>query len=121
MGLNNNHRDDRSDDEVAEYRKNGIRILSKRHIESYLFDDTVIMKLCQKEQKPELYDHCIEEKKKAIQNSIARGNANDDVKSASGEIYTSLKSILGLTRCGNNAVSFMRDTMAPLITPDMEI
>ena len=50
MGLNNNHRDDRSDDEVAEYRKNGIRILSKRHIESYLFDDTVIMKLCQKEK-----------------------------------------------------------------------
>ena len=43
------------------------------------------------------------------------------MKSARGDIYTSLKKILGLTQCGNRPDPFLRDTMAPLITPDMEI
>ena len=46
---------------------------------------------------------------------------DDDIKSARGEIYNGLKQVLGLTQCGNSADSFLRDTMAPLITPDTEI
>lgn len=32
-----------------------------------------------------------------------------------------LKKRLNLTQCGNNAYTFIRDTLAPLITPDMDI
>ncbi len=57
----------------------------------------------------------------AISQSIKRGNAKDDIKSASGEIFVNLKKILGLTQCGNNKCSFMRDTLSSLITEDTQI
>ena len=63
----------------------------------------------------------MEAKRTALDASVVRGNAPDDYKSARGEIYTALKKILGLTKCGNNADTFIRDSLAPLITPDMEV
>lgn len=58
-------------------------------------------------------------KKQAIKDSVqSRGNPEDDIKSASGEICVGLKKVLSLKRCGNKRSSFLRDTMAPLITPD---
>ena len=60
-------------------------------------------------------------KEKAIQNSKDRGNPEDNVKSASGEIYNEIKNLLSLTQCGNNTEAFMRDTLAPLITTKMHI
>ena len=50
-----------------------------------------------------------------------RKNPKDDIKSASGDIYTNLKKLLELTQCGNNTNTFLRDTMAPLITPDTKV
>ena len=44
-------RDDRSDQEVEELLKKGIKTLSKRHLESYLLDDSIIKKLCNKEER----------------------------------------------------------------------
>lgn len=114
-------RDDRSEREVEDFEKKGIKILKKRNLESYLLDDTVIKKLCETHGKPEKYDECIKVKEVAIKNSVARGNAPDDYKSARGEIYNDLKGQLNLTNCGNNADSFIRDTLAPLITPDMDV
>ena len=35
--------------------------------------------------------------------------------------YLSLKRRLSLIQCGNNPDPFMRDTLAPLITPDMDV
>lgn len=113
--------DDLSDQEMVEYRNNGIHILSKRNLESYLLDDSVIEKLCISVGKPDKVAECLQKKQDALSSSIARGNPSDDLKSARGDIYTSLKKILGLTQCGNKPDSFLRDTMAPLITPDMEI
>ena len=55
------------------------------------------------------------------QNSTARGNAADDIKSASGEIYVELKRILNMTKCGNTKDAFFRDTLAPLITEDTSV
>ena len=113
--------DDLSDQEMAEYRNNGIHILSKRNLESYLLDDSVIEKLCISVGKPDKIAECLQKKQDALSGSIARGNPSDVIKSARWDIYTSLKKILGLTQCGNKPDSFLRDTMAPLITPDMEI
>ena len=49
------------------------------------------------------------------------GNAPDDIKSASGDIYVGLKRLLGLIRCGNNADMFMRDVMAEYLTEETKV
>ena len=114
-------RDDRSNQEVDELKSNRISVLSKRNLESYLLDDSVIEKLCISVGKSDKVDECLQKKQEALSSSIKRENAPDDLKSARGDIYTSLKKILGLTQCGNRPDPFLRDTMAPLITPDMEV
>ena len=114
-------RDDRSSQEVANLAEAGIKVLKRRNLESYVLDDAVIKKLCDKVGKPEEYVACIQEKQKALTDSVSRGNAPDDFKKASGGIYISLKRRLSLTQCGNNPDPFMRDTLAPLITPDMDV
>ena len=78
-------------------------------------------KLCESVGKSEKFDECIKGKTDAIKNAISRGKAADDYKAARGEIYNSLKQSLQLTQCGNNADTFIRDTLAPLITPEMEV
>nr|MBP3281236.1 AAA family ATPase [Treponema sp.] len=115
-------RDDKSEEQVSECKRRGIRVLGRRHLECYLFDDELIRKLCQVKGMPEKEAECLEVKRQAMNDSITnRGNPSDDVKSASGEIYTNLKRILQLTRCGNDTHSFLRDTMAPLLTSDMTL
>lgn len=52
---------------------------------------------------------------------ISRGNATDDIKSASNDIVTNIKKLLGLTACGNNGEAIIRDTITPLITPDTQV
>lgn len=114
-------RDDRSPQEVADLAKSGIRVLKRRNLESYVLDDAVIKKLCDKVGKTEEYAACIQEKQQALTDSVSRGNAPDDFKKASGGIYLSLKRRLSLTQCGNNPDPFMRDTLSPFITPDMDV
>lgn len=114
-------RDDRSSKEVSDLASKGIKVLKERNLESYLLDDAVLKKLCDSVGKPEEYDECLREKNEALTASIGRGNAADDYKSARGDIYNALKKCLTLVKCGNNADTFIRDTLAPLITPDMNV
>lgn len=114
-------RDDKSPQEIQELLEKGIKTSNRRHIENYLFDDEIIKKLCEISGKSNLYQDCINAKNNAIQESINRENPSDDIKSASGNIYTELKRILGLRQCGNNKSAFIRDTMVPLITEDTNI
>jgi predicted ATP-dependent endonuclease of OLD family len=114
-------RDDKSSQEIQENTNKGIKTSGRRHIESYLFDDELITKLCESIGKTDLIQDCIDAKVKAIQESIRRSNPEDDVKSASGYIFTELKRILGLMQCGNNKCAFIRDTMAPLVTEDTKV
>ncbi len=111
-------RDDKSETEVQAFERTGF-VLSERNLESFLFADDVIEALLRRENKLELLDRAIAIKADAIAESIGRRNAPDDIKSAAGKIYTELKVLLGLKRCGNNTDTFMRDTLAPLIVPDM--
>jgi predicted ATPase len=114
-------RDDKSDQEASEYIARGFRVLSERHIESYLYSDEILMKLCAREEKVGLYGAVAQAKQDAIKASIAaRNNPPNDIKSASGEIYNDCKSILGLTSAGSNRKAFMRDTLAPLVTPQTQ-
>lgn len=114
-------RDDKSPQEVQELLNKGIKTSGRRHIESYLFDDELITKLCNTVGKSELIQDCLDAKNQAIQGSIGRGNPADDIKSASGNIFTEIKRILGLTQCGNNKCAFVRDTMTPLLTEETAV
>jgi len=112
-------RDDRSQEEIDELLKtNGVRVLMKRDIESYLLDDEIIEKLCRNVNQEDAIEDCLRIKSDAIAESIRRNNPVDDVKSAGGKIYTELKKRLSLTQCGNSTETFLRDTIAPLLTKD---
>jgi predicted ATPase len=111
-------RDDHSSEQISELQSKGTKVLKQRDLESYLWDDEIIRKLCSLHDKSEMNADCLQIKKNAIQNSITRGNPADDVKSASGEMYTQIIKKLGLTGCGNDTASFSRDTLAPLITSE---
>ena len=114
-------RDDKSPQEIAELLSKGIKTSNRRHIECYLLDDELIRRLCNHVGKPELADQCLRAKKGALQESINRGNSADDIKSASGQIFTELKRILSLTKCGNNTSAFLRDTMTPIVTEETTV
>jgi len=110
-------RDDRSAEEIEELLKTeGVRVLNKRDIESFLLDDEIIAKLCLSVNQEDATEDCLKIKYDAIAESIARGNPNDDIKSAGGKIYTELKKRLSLTQCGNSTDTFFRYTIAPLVT-----
>ena len=114
--------DDRSKEQVKECREKGIKVLSRRHIEAFLLADEMIEKLCNTENQAGKISECLEMKNTAMKKSVEeRGNPRDDVKSASGEICNGLKRILGLRQSGSNSPAFLRDTMAPLLTPDMDL
>ncbi|MDC1069077.1 AAA family ATPase [Candidatus Kapabacteria bacterium] len=115
-------KDDRSETEISDLLADNIKVLQKRDIENYLLDDEIISKLCLSVSQEEKIEACLKIKADAIKNSIEkRQNPEDDIKSASGEIYVNLKKELLLTQCGNNVFSFLRDTIAPLITEDTEV
>ena len=114
-------RDDKSDTEVMELLEKGIRTSARRNIECYFLDDEIIRKLCLTVDKKDLVEQCLQAKAVAIRESVERGNPEDDVKSASGKIFTELKRILGLTQCGNNKCAFLRDTITPLVTRETTV
>ena len=111
----------RSVEEVNELKRRGIKVLSRRHIECYLLDDEIIKLLCDKEGKTDKYEEILEAKKRNLENSISRGNAIDDMKSASDGIFSEIKRILQLARGGNTRGAFFRDILAPLITPETRV
>lgn len=112
-------RDDLSEEEVTRRLGDKILTLPLRNLESYMFADDVLKALVVQENQCEKLQQTLEIKQQAIANSVARNNPADDLKSAAGEIYNAVKQLLGLKRCGNNSDTFMRDTLATLITPDM--
>ena len=114
-------RDDRSQAEINELQQKGVKVLSRRHIESYLLDDEVLDRWCEKTNQPQRKADIKAIKAKCLANSCSRGNPSDDIKSASNEICTEAKKLLGITGCGSNGEAIMRDALAPLITPDMAV
>lgn len=109
--------DDKSPSEVARFEAGGNLVLKRRNIESYLLDDEIIEALVTQEGKPALLADALKIKADALNAMVAQGKPSDDLKSASGLIYVGLKKLLGLARPGNNSDAFLRDTLAPLITP----
>lgn len=116
--------DDRSPQEVMDLRERGIRVLNRRDIESYLWDDEVLNALCDNIEAPEHAASLKQAKADLMAEASANGIPSDDVKYISGRLYNKAKVVmqnLGVNQFGNNARSFMRDTLAPLIKPGMDV
>lgn len=114
-------RDDATDEEIKDLTSKEIKVSKRRSIESYLWDDEIIKKLCEKYNKSEKYDECIEIKNDALKKSVKRGNPSNDYKSPSGDIYNGLKKLLELINTGSNVSAFLRDIIAPLITEETKV
>lgn len=112
-------RDDKSPQEVSDFEKSGNIVLGKRNLECYLFADDVLTKLAETAGHPDKVGEVMQIKADAISASVRRGNQPDDLKSAAGQIFTNIHKALKLPRPGNSTDAFMRDTLAPLITPGM--
>lgn len=114
-------RDNRSEQEIADARARGIRVLSRRHIESYLLDDEILEKLCKTYEQADAIKEVLDIKKCAIQDSVSRGNDETDVKSAAGQMIEGFRKRLKLQYAGHKKDAFLRDTIVPLITPEMAV
>ena len=84
-------------------------------------DDSVLKKWCQVANTPNKESDLLAIKAQKVTESVARGNAPDDIKSAGNDICTLGKKLLGVTGCGNTGEMIMRDTLTKLITPDMAV
>lgn len=93
-------RDGMSDDERGQWLSKGLRVLSRRHIESYLFDDEVLRALCLAEGKPEKGEELILAKTAALTKAAEapRCRPPDDMKAVAGEIFNAAKPLLQLNK-----------------------
>jgi hypothetical protein len=112
-------RDGRSEAEVKDLLDVGCRVLRRRHLEAYLLDTDVLGALCDQLGQPEKKDELIQALDDSVQASIARGNPADDLKSASSQFVNAARKILGTTAAGNTTETYLRDTLAPCLNPDM--
>ena len=111
--------DDRSPEEVQNVNREGVRVLSRRNLESYLFDDEVLRALAADEGQEEKVQELLNDKESILTKITKR--PPDDLKPARGQIYNACKTVLGLKQRRNNAEAFMRYTLAPLIRPRMNV
>jgi predicted ATPase len=111
-------RDYQSDAEVKEQQAGGVRVLSRRHLESFLWDDEILQRLCTSLKRADALPEALRLKNEAIRESVNRGNDPNDIKSASGSAYVKIRKALGLQGTGSTVKIFMRDVLAPFVTVD---
>jgi predicted ATPase len=109
--------DDHSPQDKVDFRQEGVRTLTRRHLESYLFDDDTLDALCNSLGKTADIPSVRAAKATAIAALGPRGKPTDDLKSAAPQIYASIKTILGLSRTGNDYLAFSRQVLVPLVKP----
>jgi hypothetical protein len=114
-------RDLLTDQEVSDFEALGTRVLGRRHIESYLYDDEVLTALCVAQNQPHKVAEVLEAKQDAIASRTAQGKDSDNIKDAAGLIYVETRKLLQLTNSGSDQRAFARDVLAPLITPRMAV
>ena len=106
---------------IAELKTKSIKVLRRRDLENYLWDDEVLTKLCITHNQAAAATVLIAEKQNLVNGAKANGKPDNDIKWVSRRLYNEAKRLLVLTGCGNNAMAFARDSLAPLITPGMAV
>lgn len=114
-------RDEMSDEEIRELQSKGVRVLKRRHLEAYLYDDEVLAALCEHAGQPEVTSKLLEEKAQAIAALAERGRSSDDIKSAAPTIAIKAKILLKMMGAGKTPDAFAKANLVPLITPGMRI
>jgi hypothetical protein len=84
-------RDGMTEIERAEAQAKGYRVLSRRQIESYLFDDENLRRLCESLGQTAKIDDVLAAKQDALAASQANGHPADDMKSASGRLFNAMQ------------------------------
>lgn len=108
-------RDEMTPNEVARAKKNGIRVLTWRNLESTLLGDEILQRLCEQYESPEKTEVLIG----ARNDKIKKNNASeaDDLKPFAQAIHQAARRELPITRIGGTKEAFMRDLLAPLVEP----
>ena len=114
-------RDRANKQDIIDNAKKGIRILSRKYIEKYLTDDEVLRQLCVSQGKPDKVEEFLAAKDEEIEKVTKDDKIHDKRRPVVQRIQQQAEKILGLTHSGNTVESFMRNTLAPLIQPDMEV
>lgn len=107
--------------ELAEWRASGVRTLRRRHLESYLYDEEVLDALCEHVGKPEAKAEVRAARSARLAELSARGKDSDDMKAASGPLYTDIRKILGIANAGTTARAFAEQYLAPLVGPELKV
>lgn len=113
-------RDNRSDRQIDDLTSEEVRVLRRRNLESYLFDDEVLLKLTAESGGSEAMADRLVEKKQSLKET-SPGGRSDDLKPLARDIRVACEQMLGINQGGNDTVSFMIDTLAPLIKPGMAV
>jgi hypothetical protein len=108
-------RDDRTDDEIADLSRRGVRVLTLRTIESYLLSDSVLRRLCEKLGDVNLGDPLIARKQESLARSIEAGGPADDLKRVAGDVYLASKALFPGVKLGSDSRAFMQGLCAPLV------
>ena len=111
-------RDEMTPVEVAQATVNGIRVLSKRNLESVLLSDEILRKLCEKHDSPEKSEVLIDARDDKVKGNIV--SEADDFKPAAQAVHQTAKRELPITRPGGTKEAFMRDILAPLVDPETD-
>ena len=107
-------RDHLSDKKMDAERKTGKRVLSRAQIEDYLLDDEVLHNLCVKySPNPELSFKDVL--------ALKEQQSKSDIKACANKIRMWTIQSLGVQNAGDTRVSFLQDTLAPLIQPRMQV
>ncbi len=111
-------RDEMTDGEVERAKSNGLQVLSRRNIESFLLSDEILKRLCGKYEAPEKAEILINMRDKHVAQGEGRTVAN--FKPAAQAVHHVAKQELPLTAPGETKEAFMIDVLAPLVTSDTE-
>ena len=99
--------------------KDGIRILSRKTIESYLLDDEVLKKLCEDHGKSDKISDLLTAKQKALDKHGLK--PTDKLKPIVQDIHGTAQNILESVNLGIDQRSFMMDILAQCIQPSMDV
>ena len=114
-------RDGRTDEQVAELAEEGIRVLTRRHLESYLLDDEVLEALCKQHGRAEKLEEVKKAKADAIAFARTRGKDEDDAKAAAGEFFNAVKRLLEIKNPGSNWAAFFSTFVADACQPGLDV
>lgn len=110
-------KDDLTPQEITVKRAQGVRVMSGfRNIESMLLSDGVLGRLCDSEGKPECFD-AIQKAREGALSNLGSIKATNDFKPAAQSVHHAARAQLKLSPAGETKHAFLRDVLAPLITP----